>query len=96
MVQGVCMVLEDVVMLGKVLECCDGDVQQVFVLYELVCIFCMVCIVWFICEMGCFYYVVGVECQVCNLLWKGKLQEVFYCGIEWLYGWKEDNCFELC
>ncbi|MEX9250558.1 salicylate hydroxylase, partial [Salmonella enterica] len=21
-------------------------------------------------------------------------QEAFYRGIEWLYGWKEDNCLE--
>ena len=33
-----------------------------------------------------------VERQVRNLLWKDKSQAEFYRGMEWLYGWKEDNC----
>ncbi|EOA0230975.1 hypothetical protein ACHF9E_005162, partial [Escherichia coli] len=32
--------------------------------------------------------------QVRNLLWKGKSQAEFYRGMEWLYGWKEDNCLQ--
>ncbi len=91
---GACMALEDAVTLGKALERCDGDAQQAFALYESVRIPRTARIVWSTREMGRLYHAAGVERQVRNLLWKGKSQEAFYRGIEWLYGWKEDNCLE--
>ncbi|EIU6139174.1 3-hydroxybenzoate 6-monooxygenase [Salmonella enterica] len=94
MAQGACMALEDAVTLGKALERCDGDAQQAFELYESVRIPRTARIVWSTREMGRLYHAAGVERQVRNLLWKGKSQEAFYRGIEWLYGWKEDNCLE--
>ncbi|EFV4993034.1 FAD-dependent oxidoreductase [Salmonella enterica] len=71
-----------------------GDAQQAFALYESVRIPRTARIVWSTREMGRLYHAAGVERQVRNLLWKGKSQEAFYRGIEWLYGWKEDNCLE--
>ncbi|EMB3200142.1 3-hydroxybenzoate 6-monooxygenase [Salmonella enterica] len=94
MAQGACMALEDAVTLGKALERCDGDAQQAFALYESVRIPRTARIVWSTREMGRLYHAAGVQRQVRNLLWKGKSQEAFYRGIEWLYGWKEDNCLE--
>lgn len=56
------------------------------------CVFRVPPIVWSTREMGRVYHAAGVERQVRNLLWKGKSQAEFYRGMEWLYGWKEDNC----
>ncbi len=94
MAQGACMAPEDAVTLGKALERCGGDAQQAFALYESVRIPRTARIVWSTREMGRLYHVAGVERQVRNLLWKGKSQKAFYLNIEWLYGWKEDNCLE--
>ena len=94
MAQGACMALEDAVTLGKALAQCDGDGARAFALYESVRIPRTARIVWSTREMGRVYHAAGVERQVRNLLWKGKTQSEFYRGIEWLYGWKEDNCLE--
>ena len=72
----------------------DGDAARAFALYESVRIPRTARIVWSTREMGRVYHAAGVERQVRNLLWKGKTQSEFYRGIEWLYGWKEDNCLE--
>ena len=29
---------------------------------------------------------------ICNDLWKGRSPERFYDSLEWLYGWKVENC----
>ncbi|QFI54095.1 3-hydroxybenzoate 6-monooxygenase [Aeromonas simiae] len=94
MAQGACMALEDAVTLGKALASCDGDVARAFALYESVRIPRTARIVWSTREMGRLYHAAGVERQVRNLLWKGKTQDEFYRSMEWLYGWKEDNCLE--
>lgn len=94
MAQGACMALEDAVTLGKALAQCDGDAARAFALYESVRIPRTARIVWSTREMGRVYHAAGVERQVRNLLWKGKTQSEFYRGIEWLYGWKEDNCLQ--
>nr|VUD32768.1 n-hydroxybenzoate hydroxylase [Raoultella sp. NCTC 9187] len=94
MAQGACMALEDAVTLGKALAHCDGDAARAFALYESVRIPRTARIVWSTREMGRIYHAAGVERQVRNLLWKGKTQAEFYRGIEWLYGWKEDNCLQ--
>jgi salicylate hydroxylase len=89
---GACMALEDAVTLGKALQQCDGDAADAFALYESVRIPRTARIVWSTREMGRVYHAAGVERQVRNLLWKDKSQAEFYRGMEWLYGWKEDNC----
>ena len=43
-------------------------------------------------EMGRIYHARGVERLVRNDLWRGRAPERFYDALEWLYGWKVDNC----
>ena len=43
-------------------------------------------------EMGRIFHAQGVERLVRNDLWKGRSPERFYDAMEWLYGWKVDNC----
>ena len=43
-------------------------------------------------EMGRIFHAKGVERLVRNELWKGRSPERFYDAMEWLYGWKVDNC----
>jgi salicylate hydroxylase len=43
-------------------------------------------------EMGRIFHAKGVERLVRNELWKGRTQERFYDAMEWLYGWKVENC----
>ena len=43
-------------------------------------------------EMGRIYHAKGVERLVRNDLWRGRSAERFYDAMEWLYGWKVDNC----
>jgi len=43
-------------------------------------------------EMGRLYQAKGVERLVRNELWKGRTPERFYDALEWLYGWKVENC----
>jgi hypothetical protein len=43
-------------------------------------------------EMGRLYHAKGVERLVRNELWKGRTPERFYDALEWLYGWKVENC----
>ena len=43
-------------------------------------------------EMGRIFHAKGVERLVRNDLWKGRSPERFYDALEWLYGWKVDNC----
>ena len=68
------------------------DAADAFALYESVRIPRTARIVWSTREMGRVYHAAGVERQVRNLLWKDKSLAEFYRGMEWLYGWKEDNC----
>jgi salicylate hydroxylase len=43
-------------------------------------------------EMGRIYHAKGVERLVRNDLWRGRTPERFYDAMEWLYGWRVDNC----
>ena len=43
-------------------------------------------------EMGRIFHAQGVERLVRNELWKGRTPERFYDAMEWLYGWRLDNC----
>jgi len=43
-------------------------------------------------EMGRIFHAKGVERLVRNDLWKGREPERFYDALEWLYGWRVENC----
>ncbi|MHA7845699.1 3-hydroxybenzoate 6-monooxygenase [Serratia sp. D1N4] len=94
MAQGACMALEDAVTLGEAIAHCKGDFAAAFALYESVRIPRTARIVWSTREMGRLYHAKGVERSVRNLLWQGKSQQEFYRSLEWLYGWKEQNCLK--
>lgn len=94
MAQGACMAIEDAVTLGEAFAKAEGDLDAAFRLYESVRIPRTARVVWSTREMGRIYHAKGVERQVRNLLWKGKTQEQFYTQLEWLYGWRKDNCLE--
>ncbi|MBC2769156.1 3-hydroxybenzoate 6-monooxygenase [Pusillimonas minor] len=94
MAQGACMAIEDAVTLGEAFAKAEGDIDAAFRLYESVRIPRTARVVWSTREMGRIYHAKGVERQVRNLLWKGKTQEQFYTQLEWLYGWRKDNCLE--
>jgi salicylate hydroxylase len=44
--------------------------------------------------MGRLYHAKGVERQVRNSMWAGRENEQFYDALEWLYGWKVENCLK--
>lgn len=88
------MALEDAVTLGEAYAKTGGDLDATFRLYESVRIPRTARVVWSAREMGRLYHAKGVERQVRNLLWKGKTQDQFYTQLEWLYGWRKDNCLE--
>ncbi|CAP40841.1 3-hydroxybenzoate 6-monooxygenase [Bordetella petrii] len=92
MAQGACMALEDAATLGQAVKACDGDLPAAFRLYESVRIPRSARVVWSTREMGRIYHAQGVERQVRNSLWKDKTQEQFYDRLQWLYGWKVENC----
>lgn len=94
MAQGACMALEDAVTLGEAYAKTRGDFDAAFRLYESVRVPRTARVVWSTREMGRIYHAEGVERQVRNLLWKGKTQDQFYTQLEWLYGWRKDNCLE--
>jgi len=94
MAQGACMALEDAVTLGEAVGRCQGDLDAAFRLYESLRVPRTARVVWSTREMGRIYHAKGVERTVRNLLWKGKSQEQFYSGLEWLYGWRKENCLE--
>ena len=43
-------------------------------------------------EMGRIFHAKGVERLVRNDLWKGRTPERYYDALEWLYGWRVENC----
>ena len=94
MAQGACMALEDAVTLGEAVARCEGDFDAAFRLYESIRIPRTARVVWSTREMGRIYHAKGVERTVRNLLWKGKSQEQFYSALEWLYGWRLENCLQ--
>ncbi len=94
MAQGACMALEDAVTLGEAYAKTGGDFTAAFRLYESVRIPRTGRVVLSAREMGRLYHAKGVERQIRNMLWKGKTQDHFYNQLEWLYGWRKENCLE--
>lgn len=90
--QGACMALEDAVTLGEALRANGNDFPKAFALYERSRIARTARIVLSAREMGRIFHAKGVERLVRNELWKERTPERFYDAMEWLYGWKVDNC----
>ena len=91
--QGACMALEDAVTLGEALRVrAKNDFAKAFALYERSRVSRTARIVFSAREMGRIFHAKGVERVVRNDLWKGRTPERFYDAIEWLYGWKVENC----
>lgn len=90
--QGACMALEDAVTLGEAVAQAGGDFTEAFRIYESVRVPRTARVVWSTREMGRIYHAAGVERQVRNALWKGRSQTQFYDALQWLYGWKVENC----
>ena len=92
MAQGGCMALEDAVTLGEALRVNANDFGKAFDLYQRSRVARTARIVLSAREMGRIFHAQGVERLVRNDLWKGRTPERYYDAMEWLYGWKLDNC----
>ena len=92
MAQGACMAMEDAVTLGEALRV-NGDAWvPALRLYERCRVARTARIVLSSRQMGRLYHAQGVERLVRNQLWQGRTPERFYDALEWLYGWRLDNC----
>jgi 3-hydroxybenzoate 6-monooxygenase len=74
------------------MKACDMDVEAAFRLYEESRIPRTARVVLSAREMGRLYHAKGVERLVRNQLWEGRTPERFYDALEWLYGWRVENC----
>jgi salicylate hydroxylase len=92
--QGACMALEDAVTLGEALAAEGGDLERAFARYERSRVARTARVVLMTREMGRIYHAKGVERLVRNDLWKGRTPERYYDALEWLYGWKVENCLK--
>lgn len=92
MAQGACMAIEDAVTLGEALRVHDNDFQKAYALYQRSRVARTARIVLSSREMGRIFHANGVERLVRNDLWRGRSPERFYDAMEWLYGWKVENC----
>jgi len=90
--QGACMALEDAVTLGEALRVHDNNFARAFEHYQRSRIARTARIVLSAREMGRIFHAKGVERLVRNDLWKGRAHDRFYDAMEWLYGWKVENC----
>jgi salicylate hydroxylase len=90
--QGACMALEDAVTLGEALRESAGELVRAFARYESSRVARTARVVLMTREMGRIYHASGVERLVRNDLWRGRTPERFYDALEWLYGWRVENC----
>jgi 3-hydroxybenzoate 6-monooxygenase len=90
--QGACMAMEDAVTLGEALRACDNDLGRAFALYQRSRVARTARVVLSAREMGRIFHAQGVERLVRNDLWRGRTPERFYDAMEWLYGWRVENC----
>ena len=90
--QGACMALEDAVTLGEALAAEGDDLERGFARYESARIARTARVVLLTREMGRIYHAKGVERLVRNQLWKDRTPERYYDAVEWLYGWKVEEC----
>ena len=92
--QGACMALEDAVTLGECLRLKGNDLPEALKCYEQARVARTARIVLSAREMGRIYHAKGVQRYVRNDLWRGRSPERFYDAVEWLYGWRRDNCLD--
>ncbi|QEY23861.1 3-hydroxybenzoate 6-monooxygenase [Neisseria animalis] len=92
--QGACQALEDAVAIGSALRRYDFDYSAAFAHYDRARIPRTARVLYSAREMGRIYHAAGVERLVRNSLWKGKTQEQLYDALEWLHGWKAENCLD--
>ncbi len=92
MAQGACMAIEDAVTLGEALRVHGNDFRKAYALYQRSRVARTARIVLSSREMGRIFHAKGVERLVRNDLWRGRSPERFYDAMEWLYGWKVENC----
>ncbi len=92
--QGACQALEDAVTLGAAMEAADGNFASAFSLYEKVRIPRTARVLYSAREMGRIYHAKGVERLVRNSLWIGRTQEQFYDALQWLHGWRAEDCLK--
>jgi len=90
--QGACMAMEDAVTLGEALRAEGGDFERAFASYERARVTRTARVVLMTREMGRIYHAKGVERLVRNDLFTGRTPERYYDAVEWLYGWKVENC----
>ena len=90
--QGACMALEDAVTLGEAVRAEKGDLPRAFERYERARVTRTARVVLLTREMGRIYHAHGVERLVRNDLWRGRTAERYYDALEWLYGWRVENC----
>ena len=90
--QGAGMALEDAATLGQALRVSGQQMQPAFLLYQRSRVARTARVVLSAREMGRIFHAQGVERLVRNDLWRGRTPERFYDALDWLYGWKVDNC----
>jgi 3-hydroxybenzoate 6-monooxygenase len=90
--QGACMAMEDAVTLGQALQVHERNFHQAFEHYQRSRVARTARVVLSAREMGHIFHAKGVERLVRNDLWRGRSPERFYDALEWLYGWRVDNC----
>jgi salicylate hydroxylase len=90
--QGACMALEDAVTLGAALRAHEGDFETALERYERSRVVRTARVVLMTREMGRIYHAHGVERLVRNALWKDRTPERYYDALEWLYGWRVEDC----
>jgi 3-hydroxybenzoate 6-monooxygenase len=90
--QGACMAMEDAVTLGEAVRASGGDFESAFAHYERSRVARTARVVLLTREMGRIYHAKGVERLVRNDLWKGRTPGRYYDSLEWLYGWRVENC----
>lgn len=90
--QGACQALEDAVTLGAAVDATDGDFEAAFKLYEQARIPRTARVLYAARDMGRIYHAKGVDRLVRNTLWAGRTQAQFYDALQWLHGWRADQC----
>jgi 2-polyprenyl-6-methoxyphenol hydroxylase-like FAD-dependent oxidoreductase len=90
--QGACMAIEDAVTLGEALRAHDHDIDAAFAHYQRSRVARTARVLLSAREMGRIFHAHGVERLVRNALWQGRTPERFYDALEWLYGWRVENC----
>ncbi len=90
--QGACMAMEDAVTLGQALHAHQRDFHPAFEHYQRSRVARTARVVLSAREMGRIFHAKGVERLVRNDLWRARSPERFYDALEWLYGWRVDNC----